>query len=323
MNNMMIEDYLAREELGSSSLKYILTNAKKYNLLRTGQIDIRTRAMDEGRIFHTMLLEPEKLEQTIYLGMPLSDKLAEIYKHIGSFDKIHVVNVNSKNQSEWQKLKKSIGGEVTEHECMVTNAENDLLQEHLQNKNKIFILQDRLNEIKKWAEKIKSLPHMPQLLEQGEKEQTFFGEINGVKVKCRVDLLFRRAENKVAIIDLKSMDGECTPDEFTNASKRDLYFLQESLYRWILMQNDLFVEEFNFAAASKTEWSGAGYFSHDEPTRLAGERFVERAIEKYKVCFEKNTWLESDFDFDSMKFDTVSKISIPVYMLNKYQSFEV
>lgn len=316
-----IKEYRENPALGSSDLRQVLKNAKKFNLIKTGQLDPTTFNMKMGQLFHCALLEPEKLEDLLYIGVPLEKALMEIVDKVNTFDHVHVLDVESKRVGEWQKKKKEI--EDKPNERLVTKEEWESIQLQIKNKDKIIVSQDKLDDVHKWVAKTKTLPHMADLLERGEKEETFFGEISGVPVKTRIDLLFRRGENKIAVFEFKTIDDECTPDACATASGREFYFMQESLQRWILMQNGFEIEEYKFVFTSKEEWSGSGFFYHDERSRLYGDKFIEFSLEKFKHCKEKNLWLENEYNYQENKFEFESMMEIPVYVTKKFPGMEM
>ena len=52
---------------------------------------------------------------------------------------------------------------------------------------------------------------------------------------------------------------------------------------------------------------------------MEGEKFMNKAIQKYKYCVANNIWPERQFDFDSNSFPVISEVILPTWVFYKYQ----
>lgn len=318
---MTATQYKEHANLGSGQLRMLLDNARKFRKVQTGELDITTREMELGRVFHCALLEPEKLKDLTIEAEPLSNTLLDICSRMNTFEKIDVIECTNKNQKIFQEAKKE--AEKHERRVVITKEEQEKIDRYLKNKDKVFILKSDLDTIQKWVDKALEIPHFKEIISNSKKEEVFFGEVDGVGIKARIDCLFYHSENEVSVFDPKTMAEECTSHHFARASGDHFYHMQESVYRRVLIQNDLNIREFHFVGVSKKEWSGANYFQHGEKSRYIGDKWVEAAINKYKYCLENNIWLESDFNFNYNKFEIVSTVEIPAYTQNKFPLLEL
>ena len=196
------------------------------------------------------------------------------------------------------------GKEAFETFCMLSQGKTILTKEDMQ-------IVDAL------VDKTLSLPSMRRWLDAGVAEASFFGEIDGVQVKCRPDLLIKTSDGYI-VVDLKSISDEATPENFAKNSANFLYPLQEALYREVLEQNGKSVKSFLFAVASKKEHSGAIWFEHDPVAVDFGKELVQKALFKYKWCLDNDQWLEGTFDFIYGGFSKISTAPLPNYAFYRF-----
>jgi len=180
------------------------------------------------------------------------------------------------------------------------------------NDGKIILTKEDFELVNSMRKKLFKLPNFTKWLNVGVAEKSFFTEIDGVGIKCRPDLLVKTKKGYV-VIDLKTMSGEATADNFAKTSANFLYHLQEAVYRRVLEDNGLKVINFIFAGVSKLDYSGAGYFEHDYTALELGEDLLQKALFKFKWCLENNEWKEGRFDFANGGFEKISTITLPNY----------
>ena len=81
LQNMMSDDfyygYLGKNALSSSSIKLLLDSLKTYHYV-TKYGNSQTQALRNGWLFHTMILEPEKLNEIVFVDV--ASKNAKAYK---------------------------------------------------------------------------------------------------------------------------------------------------------------------------------------------------------------------------------------------------
>ncbi len=185
------------------------------------------------------------------------------------------------------------------------------------NEGKVVLSPDDMQLVESMRDKILALPKFKEWLSAGVAERSFFGEIDGVEVKCRPDLLVKTKAGYV-VIDLKTMGSEATPDDFAKASANHLYPLQEAVYREVLNQNGIQVADFIFAGVSKLDYSGAGYFRHTPEWVNWGEELLQKALFKFKWCLKHDTWEEGQFDFVEGGFKKINDVTLPNWAMYMY-----
>jgi hypothetical protein len=265
------------------------------------------------------VLEPEDFENEFVIGdIKVSDKIKNIVDN-----KIPYTNYPEECLtpagaiSTSKKSKEMLASLELDDNIYLTPAEHKQAIFYSNNKDKEIITQEDYQEILVLKEKILSLENFKIWLDNGVAEQSFFGKIDGVEVKCRPDLLVKTKAGYI-VIDLKTMGGEATPEEFAKKSGNYNYFLQEALYREVLRQNGIKVIKFLFAGVSKLEWSGAGYFEHDLTALDLGKDLLQKALFKYKWCKENDIWEEGQFDFINGGFFKINEVILPNYIFYKY-----
>jgi len=185
------------------------------------------------------------------------------------------------------------------------------------NEGKIVLSAEDMELVEQMRDKLMKLPKFSEWLKAGIAEKSFFGELDGVEVKCRPDLLVKTKAGYV-VIDLKTMGSEATPDDFAKASANHLYPLQEAVYREVLRQNGVDVVDFIFAGVSKLDYSGAGYFRHTPEWLDWGRELLQKALFKFKWCLENDTWEEGSFDFVNGGFEKVNNVTLPAWAMYQF-----
>lgn len=320
--DMTMKEYLARPEMGASALEMLIENARKYKLSKDGKINLWTKEKDIGTVFHTLILEPHLKDKVFVVSDSFRD---EVVACVNLDDgEIIVVNTDSRRKGYFQNAKKSNPGKMV----LLTDEYEDL--ERLRSfSGKIVLTPEEYESVIKMVNKVMELKDFKEWLENGKKEQTYFGEISGIPFKIRCDLIVPVGEDPsvVQVFDLKSMFDEATPHNFGKASAARFYFLSEIIYRKILKQNGFTVAGYSFIGASKVDWSGADYFKHqelivgNEDYEMEGEaqKILDYGIAKYKYCMKNNIWPERAFDFAANQFPVVSEVILPMWPFFKYQ----
>jgi len=186
-----------------------------------------------------------------------------------------------------------------------------------ENEGKVVLSAEDMQLVESMKSKIMELPKIDEWLEVGVAEKSFFTEIDGVGVKCRPDLLVKTKKGYI-VIDLKTMSGEATPDNFAKTSGNFLYYLQEAVYREVLKRNGLNVIKFIFLGVSKVEHSGAEYFEHDITALELGEELLKKALFKFKWCLKYDEWEEGQFDYKNGGFEVINTITLPNYVFYQF-----
>lgn len=309
-----MKEYLARPEVSASGLSMILENARKFKLCQEGKINFKSKETDIGEVFHAKILEPELYQSMFVLSETIKDSTFELLKVPSQL--LHVVDVHHKSCKEFRQAKEQ-NPSLT---CILPN-EWDALQTLKALSDKIFLSSEDMQLIEQMSEKVSSVPKFKDFLDAGEKEKVFFGEINGVKLRIRPDLLVPYKDGHM-VFDLKTSRRECTKENFAKDSAQNRYFLSEAVYRNVLSQNGINVLDFSYLMVSKVEWSGADYFRHNFMSLEQGEKYMYNAIEKFKFCQENDQWLEKDFDFHKKSWIHASEVMLPTYAFYEFDLME-
>lgn len=310
------KQYHNSSNLSSSRIKMVLENAREfYEVYVSGNArKSYTDALLVGSLHHTLVLEPENFDRDyIVLGLdnPLKDDLVRAVERLGGTverkengkGELHVVE----NMSVLRDKLNDLRG--LETRTIVTTNQVELAKKTSQKAldswyvieaNGKTLLKAQLKEVIE--------------LENSFVERTFYGEIGGVKVQVRPDLLMNLGKTKPVwfCVDLKTAE-DATMGMFMKQSARFFYDLQEWVYREVLRQNGINVVDFRFQISGKSDSSGSAYYKlFNEDVQDIG-KVVEKAIEKYKYCRDNDIWEEGKFDFKKMRFNDVTTIRIPTY----------
>lgn len=103
IDNMYSDEYyynvLGKNALSSSALSLLRDGVKTYYyVMKYGQQE--TKALTEGRLFHTMVLEPQKLNQYVFLNV--ESKNTKAYKEAAMY---HTDVFTSKEKRDAERLR--------------------------------------------------------------------------------------------------------------------------------------------------------------------------------------------------------------------------
>ena len=138
-------------------------------------------------------------------------------------------------------------------------------------------------------------------------EASFFGEIDGVKVKARPDLILPKEK---IIIDFKttSQVGGGSADGFAKMAANFGYYIQASLYLEITEY-----KQFYFIVLETTEPFMVGCYKLDSEALEFGKSEIRRAIEIYKNLGE----YKSPLYLNNLDFSKVQEINLPSWVYYK------
>ena len=138
-------------------------------------------------------------------------------------------------------------------------------------------------------------------------ETSFFGEIDGVKVKARPDLII--PDQKI-IIDFKttSTSGGGSADSFAKMAANFSYYIQAALYLEITEY-----KQFYFIVLETTEPFMVGCYKLDSEALEFGKSEIRRAIEIYKNLFK----YKSPLYLNNLDFSKVQEINLPSWVYYK------
>ena len=138
-------------------------------------------------------------------------------------------------------------------------------------------------------------------------ETSFFGEIDGVKVKARPDLILPQQQ---IIIDFKttSQVGGGSADGFAKMAANFSYYIQASLYLEITKY-----KQFYFIVLETAEPFMVGCYKLDSEALEFGKSEIRRAIEIYKNLGE----YKSPLYLNNLDFSKVQEINLPSWCYYK------
>lgn len=301
------KSYRAHVALGSTDIKTLYGNPLEFYMSRAGLLEDDPGKYIFGRALHCFVLEPMLFDQYFLVAPPVKRRIKEIYER----NNYMVCEVKGKTAKAFKEME-------------VNNPDKDviIIPEHEQMEvlkkaeGRTIISTDEMGEIEVITKKLFSLNNFDAMLLKGKKEVAYFGEIQGVPVKCKLDLMvpIKDSDTDILIVDLKTTDKPNTPASFASSSANFFHYVQQYLYEEIMKQNGFNVIDYLFAQVSRLHWSGAGYYRHNESFREAAEQVVHKALVKFKYCAQHDVWSENEFDFNENKFDKVSEVILPNYV---------
>ena len=254
-------EYRAIDALGSTDIKVLLENPY---LFKNGVKKEPTDNLILGSVIHTLILEPQKLDDE-YIKMP---------------------ELNLRTNAD-----KAVKAEL-EAEAKATN--------------KTLVKSEIFNQAQAVTEAFNKT-ELRKLLKKGEAEASFFGEIEGVKVKARPDFLI--PDQKI-LIDFKTTStlGGASADGFAKMVANFSYYIQASLYLEITEY-----KQFYFIVLETTEPYMVGCYKLDSEALEFGKSEIRRAIEIYKNLDNYKQALY----INNLDFSKVQEINLPSWVFYK------
>lgn len=147
------------------------------------------------------------------------------------------------------------------------------------NQDKDCITKDMHDQAVAMSEAVLNQKEIKDLLfSNGVAERSVFGEIDGVKVKCRPDYY---REDMGLIVDLKTT-ADASPDAFVRSIANFGYFIQDPFYRDTMKSVGLPVNKFVFVAVSSVEPYMVGVYELTPQDIDFGRDMYQKAFEIYK-----------------------------------------
>lgn len=127
-----------------------------------------------------------------------------------------------------------------------------------------------------------------ELIDSCKKQVALIGEIEGVKVKCRLDMF---QEEERYIIDLKST-GNAHKEVFDRILTNFGYHIQAALYSDVLFSliGELAPFHYRYLVVETEPPYCPAYFFQDAEGMLSGKHTYLKALRKYKACKEAGHW---------------------------------
>lgn len=319
------EDYHGSSNMSVSKIKCIIDNAKEFyhKYIKRDLIQDDTDALIIGKLHHTLVLEPHKLDEEYVLldisSTPRKDDLVDAVEALGG--KVNMMT-NSKEEivvsDTVPQLKEKLKELVSKSGKTVVSRTQ--LDKAMQTSKKA--LESEFELVHGGRTLLKA--NLKTLLQHDKcyVEKTFYGEIDGVKVQVRPDILINLgAKNDVwFVIDLKTIEA-ATPDMFVKQGGSFYWDMQETLYTEVLRQNKILVRNFYFNCAGKKEHSGAEFYEWGQSTKDEAKKVMKAGLIKYKYCLENNIWLERKFDYVKKEFEPIAAMEVPAY--RQYQFADI
>ena len=145
-------------------------------------------------------------------------------------------------------------------------------------------------------------------LKDGKAEQSYFSEIDGIKVKCRPDFY---NENLGLIIDLKTT-SDASPNGFMKSIANFNYHIQTAFYSDILRSLGKKVNSFLFIAVETKEPYLVGFYELDEVAIDKGREKYKELLNLWKWCVENNNYFQYG-DFKDGKLNPVKTLNLPTW----------
>ena len=231
LDNMYEDEFyygeLSKLALSSSALKLLLDSPKKYYYVTKYSNSVETQGLRDGKLMHTLILEPDK------------------------FEKLHFVDVQSKNTKKYKEAKQEYGVVYTKKEK---------------------------EDAERLADAFMKNTYAVTFLKNTEFEVPAIGYIDGLPFRAKADIL---GSNKIC--DLKS-----TSDikAFKYSSQRYGYDVQCYIYCQ-LFKIQYF--DFKFLVIDKGSLD-IGVYDCSEEFYLQGEEKVKFAIKRYNEYFKNKDW---------------------------------
>lgn len=183
--------------------------------------------------------------------------------------------------------------------------------DYLQNLgDKISLDLDIYENAKEIANAVNSMRETASFLKDGLAEQSYFSQINEVKVKCRPDFY---NQNLGAVIDLKTT-SDASPSGFAKSVANFNYHVQAAFYSDILRSLGKEVNHFLFIAVETKAPYFVGFYELDTLAIEQGQKTYLELLELYKFCKERNEWWGyAKFKPESERIETVQTLSLPTW----------
>lgn len=182
--------------------------------------------------------------------------------------------------------------------------------ERFQNENqgKTIIKADEYAKADLIAKSVLEMQGTANFLKDGKAEQSYFSEIDGVKVKCRPDFY---NENLGLIIDLKTT-SDASPNGFTKSIANFNYHIQTAFYSDVLRSLGKKVNKFLFIAVETKEPYLVGFYELDEVAIEKGREKYKELLSLWKWCIENDCYFQYG-DFKDGKFNPVKTLNLPTW----------
>lgn len=176
--------------------------------------------------------------------------------------------------------------------------------------DKTILTHEVYADAKAMSEMVLGMKQTGAFLRDGKAEQSYFSELEGVKVKCRPDFY---NEKLGLIIDLKTIGKDAIVKNFESTLANFNYHMQVAFYSDILRSLGKAVNEFLFIVVESKRPHYVGFYRLDEFSINEGRQRYIKLLEKYKWCVENDNWHGYAKLNDSGSLDIVQTVSLPAW----------
>lgn len=250
------DDYKERAELNASTLVCGKKSMLSMKNCLAGTHREETPALQFGNKYHSLILEPEEFEST-YCVMP--------------------------NYAAMPENRTGKGGASTSWATTFAKTSKDNFIADAEENGQQVITRDEYDKGLRMVESIESNPVACALVNNGEKEVTLFGEINGVPCRSRLDICGSY------IADIKGTQN-ASAHRFGTSAANLHYTFKLAFYRELYRQNFGFQPSvYLIAVETKGDFECAVYQVGDE--QLDDKYLdVQMMVNKYKLSKESGIW---------------------------------
>lgn len=190
-----------------------------------------------------------------------------------------------------------------------TKQGKELLNEFIANLNgTIAVEYDIFDIAKDMTNEVLAMKQTAVFLRDGKAEQSYFSELNGVKVKCRPDFY---NEKLGLIVDLKTT-SDASAKSFMSSVANFNYHIQASFYMDIMRSLGYRADKFLFIAVETKSPYYVGFYELDADALEYGRSRYTELLELYKWCFENNNWYGyAKKEKDKLNF--IQTLSLPAW----------
>lgn len=136
------------------------------------------------------------------------------------------------------------------------------------------------------SKEVLSMKETANILKNGEAEQSYFTQLEGIWVKARPDFY---NEDIGLIVDIKTTQN-ASPMQFMKTIANYNYHIQTAFYIDVLRSVGKRVNNFLFLAIETKKPYLVGFYELDEASIEFGREQYKKLIERYKFCKENNLW---------------------------------
>ena len=178
---------------------------------------------------------------------------------------------------------------------------------------KTIITAEIYEKAKAMSEAVLSHGATNTFLSHGHAEGAYFGEMDGVAVKCKPDFYNPKLG---LIIDLKTTD-DASPAGFAKSIANYNYHVQCAFYSDILRNLGEKVSKFLFIAVEKKEPYEVAFYELDTEAIEKGRERYKSLLSLWRHCVDKGEFFGYG-EFDGENYKPVRTLSLPVWKLNEF-----